>query len=152
MITKAIFALVFPFLLVILFSKVTYNHYVGIALTAALLFASYMKGYTETYFIVGLDIISLVAGALFMAKKEVEKERRLKNIIDVIPLDEKKIFLIAGAVLTILVSAAFCGFSADRISRSKMFHTERKVSLEGYEPRQRGYGCIGNKNQVRHEL
>lgn len=63
-------------------------------------------------------------------------------------------FLIAGAVLTILVSAAFlfCGFSADRISRSKMFHTERKVSLEGYEPRQRGYGCIGNKNQVRHEL
>lgn len=107
MITKAIFALVFPFLLVILFSKVTYNHYVGIALTAALLFASYMKGYTETYFIVGLDIISLVAGALFMAKKEVEKERRLKNIIDVIPLDEKKMFLIAGAVLTILVSAAF---------------------------------------------
>lgn len=153
MITKAIFALVFPFLLVILFSKVTYNHYVGIALTAALLFASYMKGYTETYFIVGLDIISLVAGALFMAKKEVEKERRLKNIIDVIPLDEKKMFLIQELCLRFLVSAAFfCGFSADRISHSKMFHTERKVSLEGYEPRQRGYGCIGNKNQVRHEL
>ena len=74
MITKAIFALVFPFLLVILFSKVTYNHYVGIALTAALLF-----GYTETYFIVGLDIISLVAGALFMAKKEVEKREKAEK-------------------------------------------------------------------------
>ncbi|BBP92541.1 hypothetical protein BsIDN1_61590 [Bacillus safensis] len=69
----------FSFLLVILFSKVTYNHYVGIALTAALLFASYMKGYTETYFIVGLDIISLVAGALFMAKKEIEKREKLKK-------------------------------------------------------------------------
>ena len=79
MITKAIFALVFPFLLVILFSKVTYNHYVGIALTAALLFASYMKGYTETYFIVGLDIISLVAGALFMAKKEIEKREKAEK-------------------------------------------------------------------------
>lgn len=78
-ITKAIFALVFPFLLVILFSKVTYNHYVGIALTAALLFASYMKGYTETYFIVGLDIISLVAGALFMAKKEIEKREKAEK-------------------------------------------------------------------------
>ena len=79
MITKAIFALVFPFLLVILFSKVTYNHYVGIALTAALLFASYMKGYTATYFIVGLDIISLVAGALFMAKKEIEKREKAEK-------------------------------------------------------------------------
>lgn len=78
-VTKVIFALVFPFLLVILFSKVTYNHYVGIALTAALLFASYMKGYTETYFIVGLDIISLVAGALFMAKKEIEKREKAEK-------------------------------------------------------------------------
>ncbi|MEC3859522.1 DUF2198 family protein, partial [Bacillus sp. WOD8 KX774193] len=45
----------------------------------ALLFASYMKGYTETYFIVGLDIISLVAGALFMAKKEIEKREKAEE-------------------------------------------------------------------------
>ncbi len=52
----------------------TYNHYVGIALTAALLFASYLKGYTETFFIVGLDIVSLVAGSLYAAKKAGEKK------------------------------------------------------------------------------
>jgi len=70
------------------------------------------------------------------------------------PLDEKKNIFDTGAVLTIYseYSFLFCCFSADRISHSKMFHTERKVSLEGYEPWHRGYGCIGNKNQVRHEL
>jgi len=72
--TKAVFALVFPFLLVLFFTRVTYNHYVGIALTAALLFASYLKGYTETFFIVGLDIASLVAGSLYVAKKVGEKK------------------------------------------------------------------------------
>ena len=74
MFTKAVFALVFPFLLVLFFTRVTYNHYVGIALTAALLFASYLKGYTETFFIVGLDIASLVAGSLYVAKKVGEKK------------------------------------------------------------------------------
>ncbi len=72
--TKAVFALIFPFLLVLFFTRVTYNHYVGIALTAALLFASYLKGYTETFFIVGLDIASLVAGSLYVAKKVGEKK------------------------------------------------------------------------------
>ena len=45
------------------------------SLTAALLFASYLKGYTETYFIVGLDVVSLVAGGLYMAKKEADKKK-----------------------------------------------------------------------------
>ncbi|WP_016937796.1 CsbA family protein [Bacillus siamensis] len=75
MITKAVFALCFPFMLVVLFTRVTFNHYVAIALTAALLFASYLKGYTETYFIVGLDVVSLVAGGLYMAKKEADKKK-----------------------------------------------------------------------------
>ncbi|ALC82442.1 MULTISPECIES: DUF2198 family protein [Bacillus] len=76
MITKAVFALVFPFLLVVLFTRVTYSHYVAIALTAALLFASYLKGYTQTYFIVGLDVLSLIAGSLYMAKKAVEEKKK----------------------------------------------------------------------------
>lgn len=76
MVTKAVFALVLPFLLVVLFARVTYNHYVAIALTAALLFASYVKGYTQTYFIIGLDVLSLIAGAFYTAKKAaVEKKK-----------------------------------------------------------------------------
>ncbi|MDA7025546.1 CsbA family protein [Bacillus sp. CLL-7-23] len=74
MFTKAVFALIFPFLLVMFFTRVTYNHYVGIALTAALLFASYLKGYTQTYFIVGLDVVSLVTGALYAAKRAAERK------------------------------------------------------------------------------
>ncbi len=65
----------FPFYAGRPFTRVTFNHYVAIALTAALLFASYLKGYTETYFIVGLDVVSLVAGGLYMAKKEADKKK-----------------------------------------------------------------------------
>ncbi|NPC94292.1 CsbA family protein [Bacillus sp. WMMC1349] len=74
MFTKAVFAIFFPFLLVMFFTRVTYNHYVGIALTAALLFASYLKGYTQTYLIVGLDVVSLVTGALYAAKRAGERK------------------------------------------------------------------------------
>lgn len=83
MITKAVFALFFPFMLVVLFTRVTFNHYVAIALTAALLFASYLKGYTETYFIVGLDVVSLVAGGLYMAKKAAEKKKNKSYIMNI---------------------------------------------------------------------
>lgn len=83
MITKAVFALFFPFMLVVLFTRVTFNHYVAIALTAALLFASYLKGYTETYFIVGLDVVSLVAGGLYMAKKAAEKKKNKSDIMNI---------------------------------------------------------------------
>lgn len=83
MITKAVFALFFPFMLVVLFTRVTFNHYVAIALTAALLFASYLKGYTETYFIVGLDVVSLVAGGLYMAKKVAEKKKNKSDIMNI---------------------------------------------------------------------
>lgn len=83
LITKAVFALFFPFMLVVLFTRVTFNHYVAIALTAALLFASYLKGYTETYFIVGLDVVSLVAGGLYMAKKVAEKKKNKSDIMNI---------------------------------------------------------------------
>lgn len=76
MVTKAVLALVLPFLLVVFFSKVTYSHYVAITLTAALLFTSYLKGYTQTYFIIGLDVLSLVAGALYTAKKAAEETKK----------------------------------------------------------------------------
>ncbi|MGM7723615.1 DUF2198 family protein [uncultured Metabacillus sp.] len=68
MVLKVILALFLPFLLVVLFTRVSYNHYVGTALTAALLIASYIKGYTYNPFIIALDISSLTAG-FFYARK-----------------------------------------------------------------------------------
>lgn len=68
-------ALIVPFFLVLLFTRVTYNHYVGTLLTAALLVASYMKGYTNEWYEIFADIASTGAGFL-VAEKMV---RNMKN-------------------------------------------------------------------------
>ncbi|MFC4322451.1 CsbA family protein [Litchfieldia salsa] len=68
MLIKIILALILPCLLVILFTRVTYNHYVGTALTIALLIASIYKGYTHTSLINILDVLSLTAGFLYSRK------------------------------------------------------------------------------------
>ncbi|PMC33978.1 hypothetical protein CJ195_25650 [Bacillus sp. UMB0899] len=68
MVLKVILAIIMPFLLVLLFTRVSYNHYVGTALTAALLIASYMKGYTHGPSIFFIDIVSLGVGFFFARK------------------------------------------------------------------------------------
>ena len=62
LITKVVAALILPGLLVILFSRVTYNYIVGLLLTLALIIASAYKGYTEGLFVVIADAASLTIG------------------------------------------------------------------------------------------
>ena len=64
-------ALIVPALLVILFTRVTYNHYVGTLLTVA----SYVKGYTDQLYEIVADIASLIVGFLY-AKRMVEKQKQ----------------------------------------------------------------------------
>ncbi|PLT32566.1 CsbA family protein [Bacillus sp. V5-8f] len=69
---KFLSALVFPALLVMLFSRVTYNTVVGLALTVALIAASAYKGYTHTWWLIIIDAFSLTLGfwlSLRMSKK-----------------------------------------------------------------------------------
>lgn len=68
MVLKAIFAIILPFFLVLLFTRVSYNHYVGTALTAALIIASHARGYTGSIYILLIDFLSLLAG-FFYARK-----------------------------------------------------------------------------------
>jgi general stress protein CsbA len=70
-----IIALIVPGLLVILFTRVTYNYYVGTLLTVALLVASYFKGYTDELHEFIADIVSLTVGFLY-SKKMVEKIKK----------------------------------------------------------------------------
>jgi general stress protein CsbA len=70
-----IMALIVPALLVILFTRVTYNYYVGMLLTIALLVASYFKGYTDELHEFIADIVSLTVGFLY-SKKMVEKIKK----------------------------------------------------------------------------
>lgn len=55
-------AFVLPGLLVLLFTRVTYNRYIGLALTVGLIAASVYKGYTNTFPLIVVDAFSLTAG------------------------------------------------------------------------------------------
>lgn len=69
---KFLSALILPALLVMLFSRVTYNNVVGLVLTVALIAASAYKGYTHTWWLIIIDAFSLTVGfwlSLRMSKK-----------------------------------------------------------------------------------
>ena len=55
-------ALILPGLVVLLFTRVTYNRYIGLALTVGLIAASVYKGYTNTFPLIVIDAFSLTAG------------------------------------------------------------------------------------------
>ena len=59
---KFLSALLLPGLLVMLFSRVTYNYIVGLILTVALIAASAYKGYTHTNLLIIVDALSLTVG------------------------------------------------------------------------------------------
>jgi len=65
MLLKIILAMFLPGLLVILFTRVTYNHYIGTLLALTLLVASVYRGYTDTVLIGTIDVISVIAGFLY---------------------------------------------------------------------------------------
>lgn len=55
-------AMFLPGLLVYVFTRVTYNHFVGLSLTVALIAASAYAGYTDTWPIIITDACSLTFG------------------------------------------------------------------------------------------
>lgn len=74
MLVKLVLALIIPALLVVLFTRVTYSLYVGTGLTLALIIGSAIKGYSDEWYIIAADLLSLVLG-FFYARKMVRKFR-----------------------------------------------------------------------------
>ncbi|MDQ6600323.1 DUF2198 family protein [Bacillus salipaludis] len=68
MVIKFLSALILPGLLVLFFTRVTYNRIIGLALTVALIAASAYKGYTHTLPLIIIDALSLTAGFWLAAK------------------------------------------------------------------------------------
>lgn len=62
MITKVFLSLLVPGLLVVLFTRVTFNHIVALVLTVALIAAAVYAGYTNTWFLYIINAASLTAG------------------------------------------------------------------------------------------
>ncbi len=77
MVTKFIFALLLPGLLVILFTRITFSHIVALILTVALITASVYAGYTHTWLLYVVDALSLTIGfwyATLMMKRGKKQE------------------------------------------------------------------------------
>lgn len=62
MVLKYLSALLLPGLLVVLFTRVTYNRVIGLVLTVALIAASVYKGYTDSIWLIVVDAFSLTVG------------------------------------------------------------------------------------------
>lgn len=76
MIIAVVSALIFPGLLVLLFTRVTYNRVIGLILTVGLITASVYKGYTHTWPVMIIDAFSLTVGfwyAVRLKQKVVKK-------------------------------------------------------------------------------
>lgn len=76
MVMEYLAALIMPALLVLLFTRVTYNRIIGLVLTVALIAGSVYKGYTNTFLLIVIDAFSLTAGfwlAVKMKPKTLKK-------------------------------------------------------------------------------
>ncbi|TWT27955.1 DUF2198 family protein [Planomicrobium sp. CPCC 101110] len=62
MVTKFLLSLLVPGLLVVLFTRVTFHHIVGLILTVALIAAAVYAGYTNTWFLYVVNAASLTLG------------------------------------------------------------------------------------------
>ncbi|MEK8196602.1 DUF2198 family protein [Lysinibacillus sp. FSL M8-0134] len=65
---KMMLALFIPALLVLLFTRITYNRYVALALAIALIAASVYAGYTSPSIIFVIDAFSLTVGFWLASK------------------------------------------------------------------------------------
>lgn len=68
MFTKFLLSLLLPGLLVVLFTRVTFNHIVGLILTVALIAAAVYAGYTHTWFLYVVNAASLTLGFWYASR------------------------------------------------------------------------------------
>jgi len=74
---KYMLALLLPGMFVVFFTRVVFNHYLGLVLTVALIAASVYRGYTDTMLLIVIDAFSLTVGFYFANK--MTQRKRQKN-------------------------------------------------------------------------
>ncbi|WP_394580764.1 CsbA family protein [Cytobacillus firmus] len=65
---KYLSALLLPGLLVLFFTRVSYNRVIGLVLTVGLISASVYKGYTNSFALIVIDALSLTVGFWYAQK------------------------------------------------------------------------------------
>ncbi|PLR99103.1 CsbA family protein [Bacillus sp. T33-2] len=75
MVIKYLSAFLLPGILVVFFTRVAYNHFLGLGLTVALIAASVYKGYTDSWLLIIIDAFSLTVGFYF-ANQMMQRKRK----------------------------------------------------------------------------
>ena len=83
---KYLFALLLPGLIVILFTRVTYNRMLGLVLSVALIAASVYKGYTDSLALIIVDAFSLTVG--FWYAERIKKRQNCIHKFFIVALAE----------------------------------------------------------------
>lgn len=78
--TKLMLALLLPGILVVFFTRVTFNHVVGLILTLSLIAASVYAGYTHNWMLYVADALSLTVG--FWYASRMVKNAKLNKVED----------------------------------------------------------------------
>lgn len=71
---KYLSALLLPGLLVLFFTRVSYNRVIGLVLTVGLIAASVYKGYTNSFALIVIDALSLTVGFWYAQKLKPKTE------------------------------------------------------------------------------
>ncbi|MCK1996022.1 General stress protein CsbA [Paenisporosarcina quisquiliarum] len=74
--TQIILAIFAPAALVVLFTRITFNHYVALILTVALFAASVYAGYTHRWWIYMIDAASLTIGFWYSTHMKTSKNKK----------------------------------------------------------------------------
>ena len=77
--TQIILAIFAPALLVVLFTRITFNRYVALLLTVALFAASVQAGYTHRWWIYILDAASLTVGFWYSSRSKKTKKKSVSS-------------------------------------------------------------------------
>ncbi|PLT29074.1 CsbA family protein [Peribacillus deserti] len=72
---KVLSALFLPGLMVMLFTRVSYNQIVALILTVALIAVSVYKGYTNSWLLIVIDAFSLTAG-FWLSNNFIKKKKK----------------------------------------------------------------------------
>ncbi|MER2169723.1 MAG: CsbA family protein [Psychrobacillus psychrodurans] len=74
--TQIILAIFAPAALVVLFTRITFNHYVALILIVALFAASVYAGYTHRWWIYMIDAASLTIGFWYSTHMKTSKNKK----------------------------------------------------------------------------
>ena len=128
MVSKIIMAMFLPGFLVIFFTRVTFNHFLGLGLTVALIAASAYKGYTHTWPLIIIDAALLIEFGLSTTLRYRKNLHKRQKIQEILPWMDKLIVVKCDPEIR-LKRLEKKGFNVEKINRRLKVQLSQKEIL-----------------------